>query len=195
MCQALTRGEQTLRRQAGLANPVHAAARPYTPQQAFGPQPRPRLGVGVTPISVKGDGPGVWRDTKLNRNVALKICRRLRQRSIAWHASREAQTLASLNHPNIAAIYGVEESQDVRALVMELVEGEDSHTESCVVRSRSTRRCPSQSRSPRRWRRLFEQGIIHRSEASECEGARDGTAKCSTSAEAFNPRPHRAPRG
>ncbi len=39
--------------------------------------------------------------------------------------TREAQTLASLNHPNIAHIHGVEESGGVRALVMELVEGED----------------------------------------------------------------------
>ena len=36
---------------------------------------------------------------------------------------REAQVLASLNHPNIAAIYGLEESEDTRALVLELVEG------------------------------------------------------------------------
>ena len=36
---------------------------------------------------------------------------------------REAQVLASLNHPGIAAIYGLEESGDTRALVLELVEG------------------------------------------------------------------------
>jgi serine/threonine-protein kinase len=39
--------------------------------------------------------------------------------------TREAQTLAALNHPNIAAIYGIEESSTTRALVMELVEGRD----------------------------------------------------------------------
>src|SRR4029450_6072331 len=67
------------------------------------------------------------RDTKLNRDVAIKVLPDL----FASDAERlarfthEAQTLASLNHPHIAAIYGLEESGDVRALVMELVEGED----------------------------------------------------------------------
>src|SRR5215472_4895021 len=60
-------------------------------------------------------------DTKLNRDVAVKVL----PDSFAADPdrlarfTREAQVLASLNHPNIAAIYGVEE----RALVMELVEG------------------------------------------------------------------------
>jgi Tol biopolymer transport system component len=60
-------------------------------------------------------------DTKLNRDVAIKVL----PASLAENAdrlarfSRESQILASLNHPNIASIYGVEE----RALVMELVEG------------------------------------------------------------------------
>src|SRR5436853_7754270 len=65
----------------------------------------------------------VWRatDTKLNRDVAIKVL----PDSFAGDPdrlarfTREAQLLASLNHPNIAAIYGVEE----RALVLELVEG------------------------------------------------------------------------
>ena len=39
--------------------------------------------------------------------------------------TREAKTLAALNHPNIAAIYGLEKTPDFTALVMELVEGED----------------------------------------------------------------------
>src|SRR5487761_687265 len=65
------------------------------------------------------------RDTKLGREVALKVL----PAAFASDADRmarfqrEAQVLASLNHPNIASIYGLEESGGVRALVMELVEG------------------------------------------------------------------------
>jgi Tol biopolymer transport system component len=65
------------------------------------------------------------RDRKLNRDVALKVL----PAPFALDADRlarfkrEAQILASLNHPNIAAIYGLEESNGVRALVLELVEG------------------------------------------------------------------------
>ena len=70
------------------------------------------------------------RDTKLNRDVALKVLPDLFAHDPERLARfrREAQVLASLNHPNIAAIYGLEESpaeagRHVRALVMELVEG------------------------------------------------------------------------
>jgi serine/threonine protein kinase len=65
------------------------------------------------------------RDTRLKRDVALKIL----PESFASDADRlarfqrEAEVLASLNHPNIAAIYGLEESVGIKALVMELVEG------------------------------------------------------------------------
>ena len=65
------------------------------------------------------------RDTKLNREVALKVL----PEAFAANAERmarferEAQVLASLNHTNIAAIYGLEESGPTRALVMEFVEG------------------------------------------------------------------------
>src|SRR5215472_3799173 len=60
-------------------------------------------------------------DTKLGRDVAIKILPETFAADPARMArcQREAQVLASLNHPNIAAIYGVEE----RALVMELVDG------------------------------------------------------------------------
>ncbi len=64
-------------------------------------------------------------DTKLNRQVALKILPEAFATDPDRLArfQREAQVLASLNHPNIAAIYGIEESGDTRALVLELVEG------------------------------------------------------------------------
>src|ERR1051326_1752073 len=60
-------------------------------------------------------------DTKLNRDVAIKILPDAFAQDGDRMArfTREAQVLAALNHPNIAVIYGVEE----RALVMELVEG------------------------------------------------------------------------
>ena len=65
------------------------------------------------------------RDTKLNRDVALKVLPELFARDALRMARfrREAQVLASLNHPNIATIYGLEESNGNCALVMELVEG------------------------------------------------------------------------
>jgi serine/threonine protein kinase len=65
------------------------------------------------------------RDTRLGRDVAIKVL----PSEVAIDADRlvrferEAQILASLNHPNIAAIYGVEDATGVPALVMELVDG------------------------------------------------------------------------
>jgi Tol biopolymer transport system component len=67
------------------------------------------------------------RDTKLNRDVAMKVLPEsfANDHDRLSRFQREAETLASLNHPNIAHIHGLEESGGVRALVMELVEGED----------------------------------------------------------------------
>src|SRR6476619_3599007 len=65
------------------------------------------------------------RDPRLNRDVALKTLPSafaLDQDRLA-RFQREAQVLASLNHSNIAAIYGLEEADGTQALVMELVEG------------------------------------------------------------------------
>jgi serine/threonine-protein kinase len=78
----------------------------------------------VSPIGAGGMGE-VYRakDTKLNRDVAIKVL----PEAFALDGdrlarfTREAQVLASLNHPNIAAIYGIESN----ALVMELIEGSD----------------------------------------------------------------------
>ena len=65
------------------------------------------------------------RDTKLDRNVARKVLPDLFADDPERLArfQREAKVLASLNHPNIASIYGLEEQDGVRALVLELVEG------------------------------------------------------------------------
>src|SRR5688572_26234644 len=66
------------------------------------------------------------RDTKLNREVALKVLPAAfaTDPERMTRFQREAQLLASLNHPHIAAIYGLEDSGTRRAIVMELVEGD-----------------------------------------------------------------------
>ena len=87
-----------------------------------------RLGhYDVTALLGEGGMGQVWQatDTQLGRQVALKIL------PDAFAAdpdrlarfTREAQILASLNHPNIAQIHGIEEAEGTRALVLELVEG------------------------------------------------------------------------
>ena len=65
------------------------------------------------------------RDTRLNRDVAIKVLPEVFADDADRMArfEREARVLAALNHPHIAAIYGVEESNSSRALVMELVDG------------------------------------------------------------------------
>jgi serine/threonine protein kinase/Tol biopolymer transport system component len=67
------------------------------------------------------------RDTKLGREVAIKILSRVFTSDPERIArfEREARVLASVNHPNIGGIYGLEEADGVKALVLELVEGED----------------------------------------------------------------------
>src|SRR5690348_15249342 len=67
------------------------------------------------------------RDTKLEREVAVKVLPVALAQNPERLArfEREAKVLASLNHPNIAQIYGVEESDGFQALVMELVPGEN----------------------------------------------------------------------
>ena len=81
----------------------------------------------IEKIGVGGMGE-VYRaqDTRLGRSVALKILPDVFAKDVERLArfEREAQLLASLNHPNIAAIYGLEESDGVRCLVLELVPGE-----------------------------------------------------------------------
>src|ERR1700746_436304 len=78
------------------------------------------------PVGTGGMGE-VYRaaDSRLGRDVALKVIQQefAQDTQLMARFQREAQVLASLNHTNIAAIYGLEDSGGVRALVMELVEG------------------------------------------------------------------------
>ncbi len=66
------------------------------------------------------------QDTTLKRDVALKVlpAEFLQDPERLARFEREAQVLASLNHPNIAAIYGLEQFEGIRFLVLELVDGE-----------------------------------------------------------------------
>jgi serine/threonine-protein kinase len=99
------------------------------------------------------------RDTRLNRDVAIKVLPDAftRDTDRLSRFKREAQVLASLNHPHIAAIYGIEEVDGVRALVMELVEGD-------------TLRCPQPRAAALQYAKQIaealeyahERGVIHR---------------------------------
>jgi serine/threonine-protein kinase len=82
----------------------------------------------VNPLGAGGMGE-VYRarDTQLNRSVAIKVLPEVfavdHERLARF--TREAQTLAAVNHPNIAQIYGLEGTAGTRAIAMELVDGED----------------------------------------------------------------------
>ena len=81
----------------------------------------------LSPLGRGGMGE-VWRarDSKLGREVAIKTLPEefaKDEQRLVWF-EREARLLASLNHPNIAAIYGLEEDNGTRFLVLELVEGD-----------------------------------------------------------------------
>ena len=99
--------------------PEATSATPASPQQIGHYQVIAKIGEGGMGEVYRA------RDARLNREVAIKMLPRAFAEDPYRMArfEREAQLLASLNHPKIAAIYGLEESGATRALVMELVEG------------------------------------------------------------------------
>src|SRR6476660_5900495 len=103
-------------------------------------------------------------DTRLKRQVAIKIL----PPSLAADSDRlarfqrEAEVLASLNHPNIAGIYGLEESGGMTALVMELVEGDDLSQRLVRGAIPLDEAVPIAKQIAEALEAAHEQGIIHR---------------------------------
>jgi len=120
------------------------------------------------------------RDTKLNRDVALKILPEaftLDGDRIA-RFRREAQVLASLNHPNIAAIYGFEDSGSTHALVLELVEGPTLADRIAKGPIPLDEALPIAKQIAEALEAAHEQGIIHRDlKPANIKVRDDGTVK------------------
>ncbi len=104
------------------------------------------------------------RDTRLDRDVAIKVLPEAFAHDTDRLArfQREAKTLASLNHPHIAGIYGLEESGGVTALVMELVEGEDLSQRIARGAIPMDEALPIARQIAEALEAAHEQGIIHR---------------------------------
>ena len=119
-------------------------------------------------------------DTRLKRQVAIKI---LPPAVAADHDrlarfQREAEVLASLNHPHIAGIYGLEESDGVLALVMELVEGEDLSRRIARGAIPIDEALPIAKQIAEALEAAHEQGIIHRDlKPANIKVRADGTVK------------------
>src|SRR5438045_2157754 len=111
----------------------------------------------ITALLGKGGMGEVYRarDLRLKREVAIKILPEEFSRDADRIArfQREAEVLASLNYPNIAAIHSLEEVEGTRFLVMELVEVRLSLSASRAVRYRSMKRCTSGKVFATHWKR------------------------------------------
>ena len=120
------------------------------------------------------------RDTKLDRDVAIKVL----PEAFAHDAERlarflrEAKTLAALNHPNIAQIHGLEESEGITALVMELVEGDDLSQRIARGAIPIGEALPIAKQIAEALEAAHEQGIIHRDlKPANIKVRPDGTVK------------------
>jgi len=145
--------------------------------------PGTRLGVYDITAHIGEGGMGqVYRatDTKLKRQVAIKIL----PPALAANPDRlarfqrEAEVLASLNHPHIAGIYGLEESDGVFALVMELVDGEDLSQRIARGAIPIDEALPIAKQIADALEAAHEQGIIHRDlKPANIKVRADGTVK------------------
>jgi eukaryotic-like serine/threonine-protein kinase len=129
--------------------------------------PGARLGTYEIHSALGSGGMGeVYRatDTNLGRQVAIKVLPEAFAQDPERLArfEREAKTLAALNHPNIAQIYGLEKSSGVQALVMELVEGEDLSQRIARGPIPLDEALPIAKQIAEALEAAHEQGIIHR---------------------------------
>jgi serine/threonine-protein kinase len=120
------------------------------------------------------------RDSELNREIAIKVLSPAVANDPGRLArfTREARVLASLNHPSIGAIYGLEDGGDVRALVMELVEGPtlaDLIAQGPIPFGEAL---PMAKQIAEALEAAHEQGIIHRDlKPANIKVRKDGTVK------------------
>ena len=120
------------------------------------------------------------RDMRLGREVAIKILPRVFKDDPDRRArfEREARVLASLNHPHIGAIYGLEEADDVTALVMELVDGDDLSQRIARGAIPIAEALPIARQIAEALEAAHEQGIIHRDlKPANIKVRPDGTVK------------------
>ena len=168
---------------------IHAAARALADDQRAGEaarmtlSPGSRLGPFEISAQIGAGGMGeVYRaiDTNLARQVAIKVLPEAvaADRDRLARFDREAKTLAALNHPNIAAIYGLERSSGTTALVMELVEGPtlaDRITQGAIPVGEAL---PIARQIATALEAAHEQGIIHRDlKPANIKLRPDGTVK------------------
>jgi eukaryotic-like serine/threonine-protein kinase len=149
----------------GHSRPRRRVAHIITSPLAF--TPGTRLGVyEITALIGEGGMGAVYRgtDTTLNRQVAIKILPDAFASDPERLArfEREAKTLAALNHPNIAAIYGFEKSGGTHALVMELIEGDDLSQRTARGAIPIDEALPIAKQIAGALEAAHEQGIIHR---------------------------------
>jgi serine/threonine protein kinase len=145
--------------------------------------PGTRLGVYEITASIGEGGMGqVYRatDTTLGRQVAIKLLPDAFASDPERMArfEREAKTLASLNHPNIAAIYGFDKSAGLHALVMELVDGDDLSQRIARGAIPIDEALPIAKQIAEALEAAHEQGIVHRDlKPANIKLRPDGTVK------------------
>src|SRR5579864_2841001 len=162
--------------------PFSAPSVPYN-HASLALTPGTRLGPYEITHAIGAGGMGeVYRatDSNLKRSVAIKAL----PGSVAGDVDRlarfqrEAEVLAALNHPNIAAIYGLEKTPDLTALVMELVEGEDLSAHIARGAIPLAEALPIAKQIADALEGAHEQGIIHRDlKPANIKVRADGTVK------------------